>query len=108
MVAGAMTGPMMFVWIGAAVDIPKRVHKCLSTLGPKLYFLRLPKEVYPNPEEEYLKQIKGTDFGTKVSAIHNALFDYLKWFELCPFADIEQSSGLPKIAWNSENKDDDE
>jgi hypothetical protein len=99
-------GPMMFVWIGAAVDIPKRVHKCLSTLGPKLYFLRLPKEVYPNPEKEYLKQIKGTDFGTKVSAIHDALFDYLKWVELCPFAVLEQSSSLPKITWNSENKDD--
>jgi hypothetical protein len=101
-------GSMMFVWIGAAVDIPKRVHKYLSTLGPKLYFLRLPKEVYPNPEKEYLKQIKGTDFGTKVSAIHDALFDYLKWVELCPFAEIEQSSGLPKITWNSENKDDEE
>jgi hypothetical protein len=99
-------GPMMFVWIGAAVDIPKRVHKYLSTLGPKLYFLRLPKEVYPNPEEEYLKQIKGTDFGTKVCAIHDALFDYLKWVELCPFADIEQSSGIPKVAWNCEDKDD--
>ena len=99
-------GPMMFVWIGAAVDIPKRVHKYLSTLGPKLYFLRLPKEVYPNPEKEYLKQIKSTDFGTKVSAIHDALFDYLKWVELCPFADIEQSSGIPKVAWNCEDKDD--
>ena len=99
-------GPMMFVWIGAAVDIPKRVHKCLSTLGPKLYFLRLPKEVYNNPEEEYLKQIKGTDFGTKVSAIHDTLFDYLKRVELCPFADIEQSSGIPKVAWNCEDKDD--
>jgi hypothetical protein len=30
--------PIMFVWIGAAVDIPRRVHKQLSTLGPKLYF----------------------------------------------------------------------
>ena len=34
--------PMMFVWIGAAVDIPYKVHKLLGTLGPKLYFLRLP------------------------------------------------------------------
>jgi hypothetical protein len=30
---------MMFVWIGAAVDIPFKVHKLLTTLGPKLYFL---------------------------------------------------------------------
>jgi hypothetical protein len=101
------TDRMMFAWIGAAVDIPKRVHKCLSTLGPKPYFLRIPKEIYKDPEDQYLKQIKGVDFGTKVSSIHDALFDYLKWFELCPFAVLEQSSSLPKIAWNSENKDDD-
>ena len=43
-----------------------------------------------------------------MSAIHDALFDYLKWFELCPFAEIEQSSGLLKIAWNPEDKDDEE
>lgn len=98
---------MMFVWIGAAVDIPRKVHKYLSTLGPKLYFLRLPKEIYDNPEEEYLKQIKGVDFGRKVSAIHDALFDYLKWFELCPFAEVEKSSSLPKIAWNPD-KDNEE
>ena len=34
---------MMFTWIGAAVDIPYKVHKYLSTFGPKLYFLSLPK-----------------------------------------------------------------
>jgi hypothetical protein len=98
---------MMFVWIGAAVDIPRKVHKYLSTLGPKLYFLRLPKEVYNNPEEEYLKQIKGVDFGRKVNAINDALFDYLKWFELCPFAEVEKIDGLQKIAWNPD-KDNEE
>lgn len=98
---------IMFVWVGAAVDIPRKVHKYLATLGPKLYFLRLPKEVYNNPEEEYLKQIKGVDFGRKVSAINDALFDYLKWFELCPFAEVEKISGLPKIAWNPD-KDNEE
>jgi hypothetical protein len=28
---------MTFVWVGAAVDIPRKVHKHLTTLGPKLY-----------------------------------------------------------------------
>ena len=36
------SGKMMFTWVGAAVDIPHKVHKYLGTLGPKLYFLRLP------------------------------------------------------------------
>ena len=30
--------PMMFTWIGAAVNIPFKVHRLLTTLGPKLYF----------------------------------------------------------------------
>ncbi len=30
-------GNYHFVWVGASVDIPHRVHKLLSTLGPKLY-----------------------------------------------------------------------
>jgi hypothetical protein len=97
---------MMFVWIGAAVDIPRRVHKYLSTLGPKLYFLRLPKEVHANPEEEYLKQIKGPAFGQKVNAIQIALFNYLKWFELYPFAERDQNSSLLKIIWNPDADDE--
>jgi hypothetical protein len=34
-------GNSMFVWVGATVDIPYRVHRLLSTLGPKLYCCRL-------------------------------------------------------------------
>ena len=33
----------MFTWIGAAVDIPHSVYKFLSTIGFKIYFLRLPR-----------------------------------------------------------------
>lgn len=96
--------PMMFVWIGAAVDIPRRVHKYLSTLGPKLYFLRVPKE--QRKEEDYLEYLQDDDFADKISKIHDALFDYLKWFELCPNATIEQSSGLPKVEWSDGNTTD--
>ena len=34
-------GNYHFVWVGATVDIPYRVHKMFSSLGPKLYTLRL-------------------------------------------------------------------
>jgi hypothetical protein len=46
---------IMFTWIGAAVDIPYKVHRYLGTLGPKLYFLRLPK--VQKSEDDYYKQI---------------------------------------------------
>ncbi len=46
---------IMFTWLGAAVDIPRKVHKQLSTLGPKLYFFRLSK--IEQTEEYYYNQI---------------------------------------------------
>lgn len=57
-------GPLMFLWLGAAVDIPYKIHKMLSMLGPKLYFLRLPM----SSEEEddllhfYNKMTLGTEY----------------------------------------------
>lgn len=32
---------IMFTWVGAAVEIPRKVHKHLASLGPKLYFFRM-------------------------------------------------------------------
>jgi hypothetical protein len=37
-------GDYMFTWLGAAVDIPYRAHKLMGSVGPKLYFFRLPKK----------------------------------------------------------------
>jgi hypothetical protein len=56
---------MMFVWIGAAVDIPFKVHKLLTTLGPKLYFLRVPK-VEQKSDDNYYQQLQNNDFDTKL------------------------------------------
>jgi hypothetical protein len=92
---------MMFVWVGAAVDIPYKVHKLLGTLGPKLYFLRLPKSE-KKTEDEYIAQINSS-FDQKVKEIERALFEYLRWFEIYPNA-VNQSS-LPKIEWNSDKDD---
>jgi hypothetical protein len=80
-------GKYMFTWIGAAVDIPHKVHKLLGTLGPKLYFFRI-KTQYKN-EKDYLKQvqeenIKG-DYSKKIEKIRSKLNDYLEWFDLKPF-----------------------
>lgn len=42
-------GPTMFVWTGAAVDIPYKVYRLLAGLGFKIYFYRLP---YSDRKEE--------------------------------------------------------
>jgi hypothetical protein len=94
---------MMFTWIGAAVDIPHKVHKLLGTLGPKLYFLRLPKA--DKSEEDYLAQIQNDDFSSRVKEVQEALFDYLKWFEIGPEMTINKESSLPKMQWNFEKDD---
>jgi len=60
--------PMMFAWIGAAVDIPRKVHKLLTTLGPKLYFVRVPK-VQSKSDDDYYQQLLHNDFDIKRSQI---------------------------------------
>jgi hypothetical protein len=97
------SGKMMFTWVGAAVDIPHKVHKLLGTLGPKLYFLRLP--VQGKTEEGYLDQIKNDNFNTRVGEAKEALFDYLKWFEIIPDTAIDNKTSLLKVPWNSEKND---
>ena len=85
-------GNYMFTWIGAAVDIPHSVYKFLSTIGFKIYFLRLPRiEV---SEDELVDQITTEKpFNEKIREIEKLLLDYLIWFEICPI-----SIGLQNIA----------
>ena len=102
-------GEFMFVWIGAAVEIPRKVHKYLSTLGPKLYFFRLPKT--EKTEEEYLNQFEGEEFGVKFDRIQKKVKEYLEWFEQCPIPkspDVDEISSdevktaLVKIEWDKQ------
>ena len=95
-------GKIMFVWIGAAVEIPHKVHKLLGTLGPKLYFFR--QKTYDNSEEYYLAQIHDDDnnkgFRYKVEEIKQVLWDYLNWFDICPIAE-KDIQDIIKIPWIS-------
>ena len=105
------SGEHMFVWIGAAVEISRKVHKYLSTLGPKLYFFRIPKS--QRSEDQYYDQIKGKQFQEKVKEIQNKLEEYLEWFNRCPIQEIGSNGkddvgkgSLPlKIEWD-EAKDE--
>jgi hypothetical protein len=64
----------MFVWVGAAVDIPHRVHKLLATLGPKLYFFRLP---YMEKTDVELLDNLNENFEKKRKQLEGAVIDYL-------------------------------
>ena len=93
---------MMFTWIGAAVDIPFKVHKLLTTLGPKLYFLRVPK-VEHKLDVDYYEQLQDNDFDAKLGQIEQALTDYQDYFEACPkmVHDDRFNSSLRKMPWIS-------
>jgi hypothetical protein len=109
------SGEHMFVWIGAAVEISRKVHKYLSTLGPKLYFFRIPKS--QRSEDQYYDQIKGKQFQVKVREMQNKLEEYLEWFNRCPLKetgandkvngkdDVSKVSLPLKIEWD-ETKDE--
>ena len=100
--------PMMFTWVGAAVDIPYKVHKYLGTLGPKLYFKRLKKSF--KTENQYYDELD-KKFADKIDKVSVALFDYLQWFESCPdmIDDLDEAmnrkSDLQKMTWSPEKDD---
>lgn len=95
--------PMMFTWIGAAVDIPYKVHKLLGTLGPKLYFFRLSSN--KRSVEHYLNELD-TKFEEKKAKVQVALFDYLNWFERGPGLIIDEKTKLQKIEWDFGKNDE--
>ncbi|MBV9179099.1 MAG: hypothetical protein JO297_18875, partial [Nitrososphaeraceae archaeon] len=76
--------PIMFTWIGAAVDVPRKVYKLLGNLGAKLYFLRLPS--VDRTEQDLSLEDNKDAFNVRYERIKNALTDYLEWFEINPYA----------------------
>ena len=103
-------GTYMFTWLAAAVEIPHNIYRFLSTIGFKIYFLRLPKiKVTVN---DLVAQLSSEmDFNQKMDELDKILSDYLMWFEVCPIA-IGQQNITPnndmtpvKIEWDKKKDD---
>jgi hypothetical protein len=107
-------GKLMFSMVGASIEIPSKVYKVLSSLGPKLYFYRTN---FKEPTEiELQNEIAGKDYEVKAKAVKGAFFDYLKWLEICPWMvnagsvsnkEAKLSNGPNKrvIEWDKANDD---
>lgn len=94
---------IMFVWLGAAVEIPPKVWKMLGTLGHKIYFLR-PQLRKKTPEE--LKKIaKTNDYSSNNREIEGALLDYLKTIDVVT-AIVNTQNGTVKVKWNENIEDE--
>ena len=94
------SGDMMFSWIGAAVEIPYKVHKLLGNLGPNLYFLRLPRN--EESEDDYFEKRKD-NFKLKRDEVKRALYDYLQYFDLNPSIVIEKENEFTRSIWRDGN-----
>jgi len=93
-------GPLMFVWLGAAVDIPHKVHKMLSALGPRLYFLRLP--LATKSQEDIIRMLQRDDFKERQEIVSKAFYDYLEYLESCPGMEPDpEMDNIPRLKWNA-------
>lgn len=97
-------GDTMFVWLGAAVEIPFRVWKLLGTLGHKIYFIR------PNLQKKTVSDLKriakNNNFSSVNKEIEQALLDYLKVFDAAPETEgrTRLENNIIKIRWNEEEE----
>ena len=93
---------IMFVWMGAAVEIPPYVYQHLARIGAKIYFYRFPRQFIT--DDDYLEQLLNDSFETKLEKIKVALNAYLNIFEMGPMQ-LDKESDLKKIEWDK-SKDD--
>ncbi|KER06865.1 hypothetical protein AAA799E16_00381 [Marine Group I thaumarchaeote SCGC AAA799-E16] len=88
---------IFFVWIGAAVDVPKRVWPIIASMGPKEYFLRIDVEIsYQEEQEKILENMHGLTYEQKMHEINECLKEY--WDTVVSFPDKNEV----KIVWNAE------
>ena len=88
---------IFFVWIGAIVDVPKRVWPIIASLGPKEYFLRIDIEIsYQEEQEKILENMHGLTYEQKMQEINESLKEY--WDTVMSFPNKNKN----KIIWNSE------
>ena len=72
----------------------------------KIYFYRTDFE--QPTEEELQSEIQGENFEIKYKVVKDALFDYLRWLEVCPTMDIineGEKNSRRMIKWDKENDD---
>lgn len=90
-----------FNMVAAAVDIPYKVYKLLGYLGPKLYFIRLPKTA--KTEDQYLTEMYADEYPVKFGKVREALNEYLNVFASCLDMEIEEGTKLSRIPWTKED-----
>lgn len=96
-------GEYMFTMIGAAVDVSYKVYKHLTNLGPKLYFLRMPKSY--KTDDQYSRMLQSDDFIERKNELKEKINDYMNWFDNFNPFEIDEKSKLVKIPVDMKRED---
>lgn len=79
------SGPVFFVWIGAAVEVSKNIWKLIARLGPKMFFLRMnPESSYEEEQKEILDNMNIED-APKIEEVKEKMLEYWDAFTSAPF-----------------------
>lgn len=89
------SGPVFFVWIGAAVDVSKNIWNLIAQLGPKMFFLRMSLDLtYEQEQQKILMNMGSDDEEKKLDEVKKRLHEY--WNAVTSFP--LQDNG--KIIWD--------
>jgi hypothetical protein len=68
---------IFFVWIGATVEVSKKMWSVMASAGPKTYFLRINVETaYEEELEEVIGNMEGTEHDLKIDEVKEAVQNY--------------------------------
>ena len=96
------SGPVFFVWIGAAVDVSKNIWSLIAQLGPKMFFLRMSLDLtYEEEHEKILKNLKSDEDERKLDEVKKKLLEY--WNAVTSFPLQEEG----KIIWDKSKESSD-
>ncbi len=89
------SGPVFFVWIGAAVEVSKNIWNLIAKLGPKMFFLRVnPELTYKEEQQQIMKNVNSEEDEAKIDEVKQKLLEYWDAVKSFPL----QENG--KVVWN--------
>lgn len=90
------SGPVFFVWIGAAVEVSKNIWNLISKMGPKMFFLRVTLDLTYDEEQVKIMEnmMSKEEYEAKIDEVKEKLLEY--WNAVTSFPVQENS----KVIWD--------
>lgn len=96
------SGPVFFVWIGAAVEVSKNIWNLIAKLGPKMFFLRVSLDLtYEEEQQRIMKNMSSEEDEAKIDEVREKLQEYWEAVKSFPL----QENG--KVVWDKSKESPD-